>query len=97
MTSQNYDMINIEENDNTFDVYYDGEKAGFMEFKRKEGILEILHTEVAEEFGGKGLGMELVKTAVEFAKKNNLKIHALCSYAKKMIEKTPEFKDILTE
>lgn len=97
MASQNYDMINIEENDGTFDLYYDAEKAGFMEYKVKEGIMQILHTEVAEEFGGKGLGMELVKTSVEFAKKNNLKILALCPYAKKMIEKTPEFKALFVE
>ncbi|QOW11956.1 N-acetyltransferase [Kaistella flava (ex Peng et al. 2021)] len=88
-------MINIEQNDQTFDIYYDAEKAGFMEYNLKEGILEIIHTEVFEEFGGKGLGKELVKTAVEFAKKNNLKIIPLCPYSKRMIEKTPEFRELL--
>lgn len=96
MTPQNYDMINIEQTDESFDLYYDAEKAGFLEYnKKQQGILEITHTEVAEEFGGKGLGMELVKAAVEDAKKNNLKIVSLCPYAKKMIERTPEFKDLL--
>ncbi|WP_193813604.1 GNAT family N-acetyltransferase [Kaistella flava (ex Peng et al. 2021)] len=95
MISQHYDMINIEQNDQTFDIYYDAEKAGFMEYNLKEGILEIIHTEVFEEFGGKGLGKELVKTAVEFAKKNNLKIIPLCPYSKRMIEKTPEFRELL--
>lgn len=96
MTPQNYDMINIEQTDESFDLYYDAEKAGFLEYNLEtEGILTITHTEVAEEFGGKGLGMELVKAAVEDAKKNNLKIVSLCPYAKKMIERTPEFKDLL--
>ena len=98
MAPQNYDMINIEQTDETFELLYDAEKAGFLEYhKNKAGVLEITHTEVAEEFGGKGLGMELVKAAVEDAQKNNLKIHSLCPYAKKMIEKTPEFKDLLIE
>ncbi|MEC5158828.1 GNAT family N-acetyltransferase [Chryseobacterium sp. MP_3.2] len=39
--------------------------------KNKEGILEIMQTEVDPEFGGKGLGIELVKAAVEDAQKNN--------------------------
>ncbi len=98
MVTQNYDMINIEQNDKTFDLFYDAEKAGFLEYnKNKEGILEITHTEVDPEFGGKGLGTELVKAAVEDAQKNNLKILSLCPYAKKVIEKTPEFKDLLVE
>ena len=98
MATQNYDMINIEQNDKTFDLFYDAEKAGFLEYnKNKEGILEITHTEVDPEFGGKGLGTELVKAAVAEAQKNNLKILSLCPYAKKVIEKTPAFKDLLVE
>lgn len=97
MASENYNMVTVEQNDETFEVFYDTEKAGFLEYNIKDDILEILHTEVAEEYGGKGLGKELVKSAVEFAKKNNMKIVSFCPYAKKLIEKTPEFKDILTE
>ena len=98
MATQNYDMINIEQNNKTFDLFYDAEKAGFLEYnKNKEGILEITHTEVDPEFGGKGLGTELVKAAVAEAQKNNLKIISLCPYAKKVIQKTPEFKDLLVE
>ena len=68
-------MTEVKQNDATFDLYYEGQKAGLMEYnKAKDGILEITHTEVADEFGGKGLGMELVKAAVVEAKKNNLKI-----------------------
>ena len=39
----------------------------------------------------------MVKAAVAEAQKNNLKIISLCPYAKKVIEKTPEFKDLLVE
>ena len=93
MATQNYDMINIEQNDKTFDLFYDAEKAGFLEYnKNKEGILEITHTEVDPEFGGKGLGTELVKAAVAEAQKNNLKIISLCPYAKKVIEKHRSLK-----
>lgn len=89
-------MTEVKRNDSQFDLYQDGKEAGLLEYNRaKEGILEITHTEVAEEYNGKGLGKELVKAAVEAAKKDGLKIVSSCPYAKKMIEKTPEFKDIL--
>ena len=91
-------MTEVKQNDATFNLFYEGQKAGLLEYnKNKEGVLEISHTEVSEEFSGKGLGMELVKAAVEDAQKNNLKIHSLCPYAKKMIEKTPEFKNLLVD
>ena len=91
-------MIEVKQTGETFDLLYDGQKAGFLEYNKKaEGILEITHTEVDEEYGGKGLGKELVKAAVEEAKKNNMKIISLCPYAKKTIERTTEFKDVLAE
>ena len=43
------------------------------------------------------MGTELVKAAVEDAQKNNLKMISFCPYSKKVIEKTPEFKDLLVE
>ncbi|WHF51540.1 GNAT family N-acetyltransferase [Chryseobacterium gotjawalense] len=97
MISPHYDMINIEQNDKTFDLFYDAEKAGFMEYNVNGNILEIIHTEVFKEFGGKDLGLELVKAAVELAEKNNYKIVASCPYAKKIIDATPEFKVLLAK
>jgi predicted GNAT family acetyltransferase len=97
MIPQNDNMVTIKQNEETFDVFYDNEKAGFMAYKRKDDFLEIIHTEVSEEFGGKGLGKELVAAAVEFAKNNNLRIIAYCPFAKKIIMKTPEFKAFLEQ
>jgi hypothetical protein len=57
--------------------------------------LIIDHTEVAPEANGKGLGKLLVAKAVEFARKNSIKIVPLCPFAKKVFEKTPEYGDVL--
>ena len=97
MAPQNDDSVNIKKTDNTFDLFYESKKVGFMDYNNdKEGILEITHTEVDSELGGKGFGTELVKAAVEDARKNDMKILSPCPYAKKVIEKTPEFKDVLS-
>jgi predicted GNAT family acetyltransferase len=55
----------------------------------------IDHTEVNDEYGGKGLGKQLVKAGVEFARENNLKILPVCPFAKKIFSITPEFADVL--
>ena len=91
-------MTEIRQNETRFEIYKDGKKAGLMDFQKKENnILDIIHTEVSEEFGGQGLGKELVKAAVEYAQNYHYKIIASCSYAKKIIEKTPEFHGILAK
>ncbi len=55
----------------------------------------IDHTEVHESLKGKGVGKELVKSGVEFARAKGLKVIPLCPFAKKMIELTKEWQDVL--
>ncbi len=52
--------------------------------------LVIKHTSISPEFGGKGLGKELIKEVVAFAKERNLEIVPVCSYAVKMKCDHPE-------
>lgn len=55
----------------------------------------IDHTEVYPQFKGQGVGKKLIKATVDFAKENKLKVIPLCPFAKKIIEKTPEFQGVL--
>ncbi|PJJ09464.1 hypothetical protein CLU83_2822 [Flavobacterium sp. 1] len=55
----------------------------------------IDHTEVNEGNNGKGYGKKMVAKAVEFAREKNIKIIPLCPFAKKVFDKTPEFRDVL--
>jgi len=57
--------------------------------------ITITHTIVNEGHNGKGLGKQLVNTVAEYAKANQLHINAQCSYAKKVLEKSKEYKDLL--
>lgn len=55
----------------------------------------IDHTEVNDTHNGKGFGKIMVEKAVEYAREKGIKIIPLCPFAKKVIDKTPEFQDIL--
>jgi len=55
----------------------------------------IDHTEVNEGNNGKGYGKKMVAKAVEYAREKNIKIIPLCPFAKKVFDKTPEFRDVL--
>lgn len=58
------------------------------------GKIIIDHTEVDDEHAGKGLGLQLVKAGVAYARENQLKILPLCPFAKKIFDITPAFADV---
>jgi predicted GNAT family acetyltransferase len=55
----------------------------------------IEHTEVSDELKGQNVGFQLVNTAVEYARKHNIKITPLCPFAYSVFKKKPEFADVL--
>lgn len=57
----------------------------------------IDHTEVSEELKGQNVGLQLVKTAVEFARANSIKIIPLCPFANSVFKRKPEFADVLAK
>ncbi len=91
--------MNIERKD-------DGKKGAFvaMENEIQAGMMTYVwagenkfiidHTEVNPDFGGQGVGKKMVMAAVEFARKNNLKITPLCPFAKSVFDKVEEIRDV---
>jgi predicted GNAT family acetyltransferase len=55
----------------------------------------IEHTEVGDELKGQNVGYQLVHTAVEYARTNNVKIVPLCPFANAVFKKKPEYADVL--
>lgn len=50
----------------------------------------IEHTEVSESLKGQNIGTMLVKNAVEFARKNNIKIIPRCPFTLSVFKRHPE-------
>ncbi len=80
-----------------FYIEKDGDWLAEMTYVR-EGLRKIVidHTEVDESLKGKGVGKELVEAAVKFARKNNLLIKPVCPFAKKTLESSEDYEDVLT-
>jgi len=86
-------------NDGKRGVFYiedDSKEIALMHYTfAGPGKMIIDHTEVNKEYEGKGLGMQLVKAGVAYARENHLKILPLCPFAKKIFDITPAFVDVL--
>ena len=79
-----------------FYIFKNGENIAEMEYELPgEQKMIITHTEVNEAFRGKKLGEFLVVSGVEHARNMQLKLVPLCTYAKAIIDKNDEMKDVL--
>ncbi|MDO5035614.1 MAG: GNAT family N-acetyltransferase [Porphyromonas sp.] len=79
-----------------FRLMVDGEERGFMSYAwAGESRFIIDHTIVHPGNQGQGYGKELVAAGVEFARQEGVKIIPLCPFAKAVIEKNPDYRDVL--
>lgn len=84
------------ENKGYFQAMEDGKEAGRMTYVQAgEKKIIIDHTEVSPDFGGRGVGKQLVMAAVEFARETGTKIVPLCPFAKSVFDKDQSISDVL--
>lgn len=89
------ETVTREQNPNRFEITSDGEVAGFVEFVDSGEQRILFHTEIGEEFGGRGLAGILVQHALEQTRTDGLRIVPVCPYVAKFVTKTDEFADLV--
>ena len=66
--------------------------TAYVDYILVDGGLDIRHTVVPQEIGGRGIAGQLVKAAYDYAQLQGLRSIATCSYAVKWLEKHPEYE-----
>jgi predicted GNAT family acetyltransferase len=82
--------------DSRFEIRVDGELAGIAHYRRHDGRIEFVHTEVDDRFEGKGLGGKLVKYALDAVRATGERVVATCPFVASYIERHPDYADLLT-
>lgn len=70
-----------------------GSQIAELSYILKEGTITFTHTGVPPELEGNGIGSMLVKTALEYARANQLKVESYCWFVSGYIERHPEAVD----
>ncbi|WP_240505101.1 GNAT family N-acetyltransferase [Nocardia mangyaensis] len=76
---------------NRYDVFYDGELAGFTEYVERGNDTDFVHTEIDDAFAGKGLGGVLAKQAIEDVIARGRTVTAHCPFIRAYLDKHPEY------
>ena len=89
-------QLNTNDKNGFFYIEVDGKQEAKMTFVfAGDDKIIIDHTEVNPGNEDKGISKKMVAKAVEYARKNGIKIIPLCPFAKNVFDKVPEFRDVL--
>jgi predicted GNAT family acetyltransferase len=78
-----------------YEIEVDGEVAGFINYRREPGVVDLVHTDVAPRFEGKGVGAALVQGALDDLRARGLKVRPTCPFVAKYIHRHPEYQDLV--
>jgi predicted GNAT family acetyltransferase len=79
-----------------FEIESDG-RGAVLVYKLSDGKLYLLHTETPPELQGRGLGSELAKSALDYARKNHLGVVPWCPFVKAYIDRHKEYRSLVVE
>lgn len=82
-----------DKNNSRFVVSIDGEHS-FVEYSLYDKVMDLYHTYTPPQLRGKGLAEKVVRTALEYAKQNNLKVVPSCSYVAVFLQRHPEYSEL---
>ena len=77
-----------------YELDVDGEIASVY-YRLAPGVITLVHTEVPEALGGRGIGSKLVREVLEDVRTKGLKVVARCPFVAAYMGKHPEFNDLL--
>ena len=89
----NYEIINNEKN-LQFEIHEDDE-MGVLQYRFYKNDIALMHTEVPEKLGGKGIAAALAKYAFRWAEEHNKKVMVYCPYVAAYVKKHPELNALV--
>ena len=72
-----------------------GKKIAKIDYAQSNGRLNLLHTEVPKEYQGQGIGSDLAKAVLEYARGENLEVIPTCPFIATYIQRHPEYLEIV--
>lgn len=78
-----------------YDVFLDGELAGYAEYAERGGVRDFNHTLTLPQFRGHGVAAQVVEHALTETRSAGLKVRASCWYVDEYIAKHREFADLV--
>ena len=80
-----------------FVLVHDGEPAGKADYRIRDGLTIITHSEVDPRFRGQGLGNELARQTLDLLRSRNARVVPACPFFAKFVAAHPEYADLVED
>jgi uncharacterized protein len=80
-----------------YEIHVDDELAGFVQYRRRPGLIAFIHTEVDGRFEGQGLGSQLIAGVLDTARSEGVRVLPFCPFVNGYIERHPEYASLVPE
>jgi predicted GNAT family acetyltransferase len=81
-------------NEKCFEIHSEAQTAE-LNYRLLGNTIIFTHTGVPPALEGRGIGSLLVKTGLEYARKNNLKVQSLCWFVTRYIQRHAEYHELV--
>jgi len=86
--------VRHDEERHRFELEEDGE-TGFLTYSQGDGRIIFTHTIVPPALEGRGVGGKIVKTGLDHARSEGLKVVPQCSFVRGYIDRHPDYADLV--
>jgi len=77
-----------------FELAVEGHTA-FIDYREDGDRMVLVHTEVPQALGGRGIGTRLARGALDLARQEGRRLELRCDFLQGFVERNPEYRDLL--
>ena len=78
-----------------YELWQNGELAGWIDYTLRNDTLVLVHTEVHEHLRNKGLGSRLVRGTLDDLRANGRSMVPICPFITAFVRDNPEYRDLI--
>jgi predicted GNAT family acetyltransferase len=80
-----------------YEIRVSDELAGFVQYRRREGLIALIHTEIDTRFEGQGLASQLIAGVLDEARTAGVWVLPFCPFVNGYISRHPEYVELVPE
>jgi uncharacterized protein len=89
--------VTVDDNpmENRYEARIDGALVGVSQYELTADTIVFLHTVVAQEYEGQGVGSAIARYALDDARARGLSVRPLCPYIRGWLQRHAEYADLI--
>jgi hypothetical protein len=89
--------IRVEDNParHRYEILVDGEVGGFADYRVRDQVVIITHSQIDPKYRGHGLGGQLAKSTLDTLRERGARVVPACPFFAKYVAEHPEYDDLV--